>query len=148
MFFRDDSTSLGNVTKAHPGDISVKKTTSLMYALCKLHNYCIACSDTKIDQPSANDLVNITTEGGLYLPRMDKNNDAHCEYDMNVDVVYSQDRVLDQLDAGQHTDEHTDQERRKYRRARDLPCKVMLRYFALNAFKHPEINRMCMSKNK
>ena len=65
-----------------------------------------------------------------------------------MNVVHSRDRVLDLLDAGQHTDDHTDQERRKYRRASILPCKVMLRDFAENAYKRPEISRMRMSKDK
>ena len=93
-----------------------------------------------------NDLVNITTEGGLYLPRMDKNDNAHWKYDMNV--VHSRDRVLDLLDGGQHTDDHTKQERRKCRREYDLPCKVMLRDFAENAYKRPEISTMRLINNK
>ena len=77
----------GMLQKPIPVNIYVKKTTSLVYALCKHTNYCISCGDTKIEQPSGNDLVNIMTEGGLHLPRMDNNNHAHWEYDMNV--VYS-----------------------------------------------------------
>ena len=78
---------------------------------------------------------------------MDKNNEAHWEYNMNVE--HSRDRVLDLLDAGQHMDDHTMLARRKYWWAvSDLPCKVMLKDFAHNAYKRPEISRMRMSKNK
>ena len=78
---------------------------------------------------------------------MDKNNEAHCEYDMNVE--HSQDRVPDLLDTVQQIDDHTMLARRKYWWAvSDLPCKVMLKDCARNAYKRPEISRMRMSKSK
>ena len=134
----------GMLRKPIAMNISVKKTTSLVYALCKLHNYCIESGDEQVDRPSESDILNITTEGGLYLPRMDGSGDAHWEYDMNVD---SRDRLSDLLDGGQHTDDHTKHSRRRYRFETDLPCKRMLEHVAKNGFRRPELSRLRLGKN-
>ena len=62
----------GILRKPIPMNISVKKTTRLVLALCKLHNYCIAMSDLKIEQPQPSDLSSIVLEGGFSLPRLDQ----------------------------------------------------------------------------
>jgi len=55
----------GILLKAIPVNITVKKTTSLVLALCKLHNFCIYCRDSGIEQPSEDDVGNIVCGGGI-----------------------------------------------------------------------------------
>ena len=95
----------GILRKPIPMNITVQKTTHLVLALCKLHNYCLSGNDICIEQPCTSDVSNIVSEGGLYLPRMDSKCDAQWEYDLDVQ---SKDRLADLLDGGQHTDDHTE----------------------------------------
>jgi hypothetical protein len=61
----------GILRKPIPMNISIKKTVSLVFALCKLHNFCIA-RKIAMSQPTAEDKMNIVgTSGGVSLPRMD-----------------------------------------------------------------------------
>ncbi|KAL7526717.1 hypothetical protein ACHAWF_001886 [Thalassiosira exigua] len=121
-------------------NITVKRTASLVYALCKLHNYCIAQSDIGIEQPLDKDVLNITTDGGLFLPRIDKSGDAYWQYDM--DIVGSRDRLGDLLDGGQHMDDHSRESRRKYRFDTGLPYKRMLDSFVKKHYHRPEIKNI------
>ena len=121
-------------------NVSIKRTTSLVVALCKLNNYCITRGDVSAEPPIGSDAVNIVSEGGLYLPRLDASGQGEWQYDMNL--AHSRDRVQDLLDGGQHMDDHTRSASRKYRRERDLPCHVMLRDFVLKHYHRPEISRM------
>jgi hypothetical protein len=99
-------------------NISVKKTTRLVLALCKLHNYCIKMSDLKIEQQKELDLASIVLEGGYSLPRLD-GHESNWTYDMSDDTI---DHLNTLLDGGNHTDDHN-----KYqRRIEDhvvLPCR-------------------------
>ncbi|KAL7480317.1 hypothetical protein ACHAW6_006010 [Cyclotella cf. meneghiniana] len=61
----------GILRKPVPADFTVHKISSLVLALCKLHNFCIDNGSVAVDSPSEMDLINITMEGGLFLPRLD-----------------------------------------------------------------------------
>lgn len=64
----------GMLRKAIPMNITVQKTTSLLMCLCKLHNYCLAQSET-IVCPLSEDVMNIRMDGGFPLPRFDNNDE-------------------------------------------------------------------------
>lgn len=53
-------------------------------ALCKLHNFCVAHSGTGLEHPLDKDILNIMSEGGMFLPRIDQSDDAYWEYDMTI----------------------------------------------------------------
>ena len=54
-------------------NVSFKQTSVLVYALCKLHNYCIVCGKMDIQALLDKYIMFITTEGGIFLPRIDMN---------------------------------------------------------------------------
>ena len=69
-------------------NITVQKTTSLVLALCKLHNFSIAQRDTDIVQTHSSDIGSIVVEnGGLYLPRVDACRDVSWEYDVQINSL-------------------------------------------------------------
>ena len=63
----------GILRKPIPMGISVKKTTRLVLAMCKLHNFCISSDDITLESILSQDVGNIVSNGGIYLPRMDAN---------------------------------------------------------------------------
>ena len=136
----------GMLRKPIAVNISVKRATSLVYALCKLHNFCISQHDDRIEQPTDKDKMNIAVEGGLYLPRLDNNKEAYWDYDMSV--LNSRDRVSELLDGGDHTNDHDRHQRRKFRFNTDLPCYTMLHDFTQNCYSRPPISKMRMNKQK
>ena len=105
-----------------PVNVTVKQSTSLVLALCKLHNFCIACTDEDKDnidkpyQPTEEDGFNIFEDGGLLLPRMDKNTGEW-------DYQSSTDRVTALLDGGEHFQEYND--RRPFNLDENLPCQLL-----------------------
>ena len=48
-------------------NISICRTTAMVMALCKLHNFCIDANDENIAQPTAQDTAQIHIEGGVPL---------------------------------------------------------------------------------
>jgi hypothetical protein len=86
-------------------NLTVQKISSMVLALCKLHNFCFEKSNEVIDCPDDRDIANITMEGGLFLPRMDNNKDAFWECDYNAQS--HGDRLDGLLDGGAHMDDHT-----------------------------------------
>jgi hypothetical protein len=133
----------GMLRKPLPVNVSVGKISSLVLALCKLHNYCIDQSCVDLDCPSAHDVANIAMSGGLHLPRMDKNGDAYWSYDLSGGL----DRLDDLLDGGYHMDDHTRSQRRQYRHETDLPCHELLNYVTLMDYQRPDISRQRMQKD-
>ena len=69
-------------------------------------------------QPSAVDVGNIVSEGGMYLPRLDNSGEDGWIYEAG-------DRLAELLDGGKHMDDHTRSHRRNHRRA-SLPCNTIL----------------------
>ena len=49
-------------------------------------------------------MFNIAMEGGLYLPRIDKNGELYWEYNLEIN---SRDRLDNLLNGGTHTDDHS-----------------------------------------
>lgn len=121
----------GILRKPMGPNIAIHKVSSLVLALCKLHNYCKS-RHISVPQTAEGDVTNIMNDGGLLLPRMD-NQAATWAYD-NI-----QDRLVGLLDGGHHIDDQTDGTRRAYRRHDDLPCKTMLEYIELQGFERPSI---------
>ena len=119
-------------------NISVQKTTSLVLALCKLHNFCIAQRDIQIEQTHSSDIGTIVViNGGLYLPRVDACGDASWEYDVRNNSL---DRLTALMDGGDHRDDHTQNARRKFRRNTDLPCFTILQVVKNNNYQRPARN--------
>ena len=116
----------GILRKPMAVNLTVQKISSMVLALCKLHNFCIEkCSDA-VDCPDDRDISNISLQGGLFLPRMDNNKNAFWECDLNVATQH--DRLDGLLDGGAHMDDHTMSQRRVYRAETDLPCHRILSY--------------------
>ena len=63
----------GVLRKALPARIGIKKITSLVMALCRLHNYCINCNDYEADKILAQDELNTTLESDIVLERTGDN---------------------------------------------------------------------------
>jgi hypothetical protein len=116
----------------------VQKTTSLVLALCKLHNFCIAQRDIQIEQTHSSDIGTIVViNGGLYLPRVDACGDVSWEYDVRINSL---DRLTALMDGGDHRDDHTQNARRKFRRNTDLPCFTILQVVKNNNYQRPARN--------
>ena len=127
----------GMLRKPMPINVGVGKISSLLLALCKLHNFCIDQSCDNLDSPSVHDIANIAMNGGLHLPRMDNNGGAYWSYDASGGL----DRLNDLLDGGFHMDDHTRSQRRQYRRQTDLPCHSILNYVRMMDYQRPDISR-------
>ena len=122
----------GIMRKPMPVNLTVGKISSLVLALCKLHNYCI---DKSVDVycPIPGDIANIAMEGGLFLPRMDNNTDTSWDP--------SSDRLNELLDGGQHMDDHTESQRRQYRHDLDKPCHKILAELVRMGYERPDYSR-------
>lgn len=131
----------GVLRKPMPVNLSVLKISSMVLALGKLHNFCIDHGCEEMESPSARDVMNITMDGGLFFPRMDNRRDAVWEYDYNIN---SADRMDDLLDGGEHTEDHTTAQRRKYRHDKDLPCHRILADVCKHDYERPEPSRRRM----
>ena len=127
----------GILRKAIPCNIPVKKTMSMVMALCKIHNFCIGesgdAASTTLAPPCIEDFGNITIrEGGLFLPRMDGNTAVWSCSD--------NDRLSDLLDGGEHQEDHHRDNRRSrriYNSAIDLPNALMLNHVTLGRYTCP-----------
>ena len=109
----------GILRKHIPYRISVLKTSSLVLALCKLHNFCIFHKQ-EIPKTTCKDVANIMTNGGFMLPMVDGDGNAE----------WSDEAASDHIDllkhGGDHQDDHTRALRRPFRRHEDLPYKKIL----------------------
>ena len=136
----------GILRKPMPVNLTVQKISSMVLALCKLHNFCIEKSNEVIDCPDDRDIANITMEGGLFLPRMDNNKDAFWECDYNAQS--HGDRLDGLLDGGAHMDDHTMYQRRKYRADTDLPCHKILQYCERLNLQRPDYSSRRMERER
>ena len=127
----------GMLRKPIAVNIPIHKITSLVLALCKLHNFCIDHGSESVDSPTSNDITNITLGGGLFLPRMDKNKEFYWECDDNP--LSQKDRLDELLDGGNHMDDHTRNHRRKYRFDQDLPCHKILQHVIKYDYRRPAL---------
>jgi hypothetical protein len=53
--------------KPIPQNISLKKTSAMVLACCKLHNYCIDENEITVPNQTGRDAVNISTDGGIRI---------------------------------------------------------------------------------
>lgn len=112
-----------------PKGATIEKTSAAVLALCKLHNYCIADS---IDAMEAKDTKKIMLDGGMLLPRIDGRDADKWVYDS------AHDRLDDLLDGGEHCDDHTYDDRRKYRHEIDLPNERILEHIVAEGHRRPD----------
>jgi hypothetical protein len=82
--------------------------------------------------------------GGLHLPCIDNNGEAHWSYDASSGL----DRLDDLLDGGYHMDDHTRSQRRQYRHETDLPCHKILNYVTMMDYQRPDISRQRMQQDQ
>jgi hypothetical protein len=121
----------GMLRKAIPMNITVQKTTSLLMCLCKLHNYCLAQSET-IACPLSEDVMNIRMDGGFPLPRFDNNDE------------WAMDEVKDRIDGLMDGGRHFDDVNRNTRNAfavggGDLPYVLMLNAIEEKGYRRPQV---------
>ena len=95
-----------------PVNFMVHKISNLVLALCKLHNFCIDKGSATVDSPSEMDLINITVEGGLFLPRLDSS--EGYVWDSETESGGNNDRLDELLDGGERMDDHALYKRRLY----------------------------------
>lgn len=96
--------------KPIPMNVTVQKSVHLVWALCKLHNFCILQSDTNIPTSNAIDLCNISNKGGFGMPfdgSYEEDNDTSWKYH------HSRDRVNELLDGGEHQEDDLHRHRRQ-----------------------------------
>jgi hypothetical protein len=120
----------GILRKPIPMNITIKKTTALTLALCKLHNFCITQAD-QIAQPYERDIANISNRGGIDLPMIDDNET------WRYDHVGGCDRLNSLLDGGQHMEDHSREDRRVCRYTEHLPADVMLAKIEEHGYQRP-----------
>lgn len=122
----------GILRKAIPMNISLVKTTSLVMACTKLHNFCINENDIQIVKPIADDTIDIDYHGGLDL--------SAFSGEIEVDIEYNnqQNRIDDLLDGGEHFDDFV-----VVPRVRNtvMPFQAMLQYVDDQGFQRPGSNK-------
>ena len=125
----------GILRKAFPVNVTVSKTNTAVLALCKLHNFCIQSSNCGDDIVASDfrDTSNIMMEGGLVLPRIDRDDGSENRWRYEAE-----DRLDSLLDGGQHMDDHSDVDRRRYRYRNELPRQSIHDYIASNEFRRPD----------
>lgn len=126
----------GILRKAIPMNITVQKTTSLVFCLCKLHNFCLMEKE-KLSRPSSKDVMNIRMEGGFSLSRFD--NDDTWSFNSNCD------RVNQLLDGGEHFNDVHRQSRQVIIDDNNdgevqLPNESILKYIEEKGFQRPTVN--------
>ena len=86
-------------------NVTVSKTNTAVLGLCKLHNFCIQSTNCGDDIVSSDfrDASNINREGGLVLPRIDRDDGSENRWRYEAE-----DRLDSLLDGGQHMDDHSD----------------------------------------
>ncbi|KAL7475863.1 hypothetical protein ACHAW6_001761 [Cyclotella cf. meneghiniana] len=124
----------GVLRKQMSVNIKVQKISTLVLALCKVHNFCIDNSSEEVGRPSETDIVDSTMDGGLFLPRLDHSSAYFCQCDSEND------RLDSLLDGGDHVDNHTRDQRRLYRVERDLPGNRILDTFTEQSVEHPDLS--------
>jgi hypothetical protein len=135
----------GILRKAIPMNISLTKTSALVVALCKLHNFCIDENDIGITKPIADDSLDIALPGGLDLnafAALPEGRAAGSDSVNDMTYQHETDRINDLLDGGDHMDDvPRSQVRLRGTRAggaaSPLPFQVMLKYVEDQGFQRP-----------
>lgn len=129
-----------------PINLTVQQISSLVLALCKLHNFCIDHGGDAVESPSETDLINITMEGGLFMPRLDSSG-GYVWYSETESGI-NNNRLDELLDGREHMDDHTEYQRRLYRAERDLPCYRILDHFTCNDLERPDLSAARLARNR
>ena len=124
----------GILRKPIPMSIDIKKTTRLVLALCKLHNFCIDQTDSGLEHAHKVDVPNLMRSGGIYCPRVDQGGSVTWTYGF---AVNSKDRLDTLLDGSKHIDNHTREDRHRYRWRSHLPKDFIFRQVRSNRYTRP-----------
>ena len=89
-----------------PNSIELKKVTSLVLALCKLHNYCIDCRMEGVPQLLAEDLLEIGSLGGVPI-----------EFRSHGEGLNNENSPEQLLHGGEHNDDTSQLYRKQYARS-------------------------------
>lgn len=121
----------GILRKAIPMNITVQKTTSLVFCLCKLHHFCIVKREI-IVRPMSEDVMNIRVGGGFGLSQFD----SEDTWSFNA----TNDRVNLLMDGGEHFDDVSRRIRRSVvATACSLPNLSMLTYIKNGGYQRPTV---------
>lgn len=127
----------GMLRKAFPMGVTISKTNSAILALCKLHNFCINSNGgDDIASACVGDSAHIMLEGGMTLPRIDRDVAAGSS---GWSYEEDEDRVDGLLDGGDHMEDHTDSDRRRFRSIiSQLPRTLIHEHVKTNGYRRPE----------
>jgi hypothetical protein len=118
-------------------NISLVKTTSLVMACTKLHNFCINENDIEIVRPIADDTIDIDYHGGLDLNAF---SGEMVDDAVNIEYNNEQNRIDELLDGGEHFNDFV--ERPRPPRNTFLPSfQEMLQYVDDQGFERPGTNK-------
>ncbi len=126
----------GCLRKPMPTNFTIAKISSLVLALCKLHNFLI---DARDETPKAveKDTFNISMSGGMQLQGVDDSDNGSNFWTYNAE----RDRVDGLLDGGDYVEQgHHELRRPAGRRRQDLPIHKMLNCIESNGYKRPKPN--------
>jgi DDE superfamily endonuclease len=130
----------GILRKAMPMNITLTKTSALVIALCKLHNFCIDENDERncMAKPTAKDKVDIALHGGLDLSAF---RTPTLEEEDGMIYQNEDHRLNELLDGGEHMDDvPRNMVRRVKARGKEqvvYPYEVMLQYVEEQGFQRP-----------
>lgn len=124
----------GILRKPMPCNFKIAKISSLVLALCKLHNFCIDHQDGNIPATSFSDSFHIVMDGGLNLTNIDTTDPNNYNYQ-------TLDRINELLDGGMHLDDGSYKDMRRSREQDELPVSKMLNDIESDGYKRPVANR-------
>jgi hypothetical protein len=122
----------GILRKPMPVNIRVSQVSSLVTALCRLHNYCIDMRDIQTDTFIAKDLLFQIIHGGDSIA---ENRGENYDYDQKKD----RDHLL--LDGGQHFTDVVIERKRMLKELettdKEFPYKTVFNYIHDGQFRRP-----------
>ena len=128
----------GILRKAMPTGITVAKTSVLVLALCKLHNFCIEERDEIILKLTPSDSVEIALQGGIDLETSTGTSIGNANDKSDDGLYQNMRRIDDLLDGGEHRDDFPQNWGRFLPiEAASFPFQSMLRYIAEQGFQRP-----------
>ena len=120
----------GILRKPMPNGISLNKTTSLVFCLCKLHNFCIDNKDSTPPPSMAQDEATISLQGGAPLESFDNGEESR----------ENSGRPAQLLDGGDHLEDVDRRARHTGARAGTeslLPREALLQHVRLQDLQRP-----------
>lgn len=122
----------GCLRKPMPMNVKTHKISSLVLALCKLHNYCINVTtaennESQVPQSCMEDSITIREEGGLALQRLA----GGGQFDPNLDSIDSL------LDCGDALEDGAQRNRSRAHNIKDLPIWMMYEHVKRTGLARP-----------